>query len=275
MDLEGWSWAALKTCFYIPQMRIMLDAGLPFNGVPGSVFLTHTHSDHSNNLHLLLVNPPPEKIKIFVPTARPGDTPTGELVSNYIESLYRLSTYCHRTPKALSRCEIIECKSGTTFEMEIRKKRMEIRVIRCYHTVPCVGYGFTELRRKLKDEYLGMEGKEIGKLRKEGVDIYRTEPFPFFCYLGDSTAQVFEDSHIFNYPTIITECTFLLPEHYQEAIEDRHTHWNDIYPIIASHPENRFVLYHFSCRYKASEINDFFKKYREELPNLVVWVKKS
>lgn len=45
----------------------------------------------------------------------------------------------------------------------------KIAVFDCNHTVPCVGYGLSELRQKLKPEYGNLSGSEIGTLKKKGI----------------------------------------------------------------------------------------------------------
>lgn len=80
------------------------------------------------------------------------------------------------------------------------------RVVRCDHSVDCVGYMFFLSKQKLLPEYLGtfhsflllnsslqgLDGKTIGKLRRDGVEISTTVHTPVFSFLGDTTAQVFE-----------------------------------------------------------------------------------
>ena len=57
----------------------------------------------------------------------------------------------------------IELKKGAT--------DIAVDVLAMDHSVPCVGFAFFERRKKLKDEYKGLAGGEIGKLRKAGVEV--------------------------------------------------------------------------------------------------------
>ena len=83
----------------------------------------------------------------------------------------------------------------------------------------------------MKKEYTGTPGKELGKLRKEGVQIDEEYNIPLFVYCGDTSASVFEQTPwLFDYPVIITECTFLYPDSdevdlLEKAEKDGHTHW--------------------------------------------------
>ncbi|AYV76769.1 MAG: beta-lactamase superfamily domain [Terrestrivirus sp.] len=62
------------------------------------------------------------------------------------------------------------------------------------------------------------------------------------------------------FPTMIIECTYLLPEHRGLALDNRHMHWNALEPYIRGHPNTTFILIHFSNRYAPKFIDDFFKK---------------
>lgn len=57
---------------------------------------------------------------------------------------------------------------------------------------------------------MGTPGRELGRLRKEGVEIEEEFFHPLFAYLGDSSIKVYEENpELFDYPVIITECTFI------------------------------------------------------------------
>ena len=48
--LQGFSIAGYRTNFYIPQLNLMLDAGISANFTPKKIFITHSHADHIANL---------------------------------------------------------------------------------------------------------------------------------------------------------------------------------------------------------------------------------
>jgi ribonuclease BN (tRNA processing enzyme) len=88
------------------------------------------------------------------------------------------------------------------------------------------------------------------------------------CNDAKDTQNYFETSepiYTFNttfdkFPTMIIECTYLLPEHRGLALDNRHMHWNALEPYIREHPNTMFVLIHFSNRYAPKFIDEFFKK---------------
>ena len=82
---------------------------------------------------------------------------------------------------------------------------------------------------------------------------------PLVLFAFDTTIKAFHDTpELLTYKTIVTECTFLYPEHQELAVSSMHIHWKDIRPIIESHPNVTFILTHFSARYTDSDIESFF-----------------
>lgn len=156
-----------------------------------------------------------------------------------------------------------------------------VEVFHCYHSVSCVGYGFLQMKKKMKPEYVGMEGKQLGQLRRQGVEIDYLYENPMFVFMGDTTAQFYVDQaelekegkeNVFRYPLIITECTFLGTDadDAERANKTKHTLWPELKPFIESHPNITFVLIHFSHRYSEKTIREFFAK--EKLANVVAFV---
>lgn len=108
---------------------------------------------------------------------------------------------------------------------------------------------------------------------------------------------------LFNYPTIVTECTHLYKQAQpknkigttaeEEDPEEFNTHtcWDSLYPIgfsvfskwfqlhvtVKRNKGTTFVLIHFSLRHKESEIKSFFQDVRAqdpELTNIIPWTHK-
>lgn len=65
------------------------------------------------------------------------------------------------------------------------------------------------------------------------------------------------------------ECTFIDIEELDRAIGTKHIHWNHLEEYVINHPDITFILYHFSSRYKAQYIDEFFLKLN--IPNVVIW----
>ena len=94
------------------------------------------------------------------------------------------------------------------------------------HSVPCRSFGFCEFIKSLKDEYRSLEGKKLGELRRSGVQLENFSYKPRFIYIGDTNERVFEmNPEIFEYKSIIVECTFLYEDDIEQAKVTKHCHW--------------------------------------------------
>ena len=275
-SLCGYSLAALRTNFYIKELGIMFDAGLAAPApLLNHLFITHCHSDHIANLpfHIYSYNQK-EKIKIYIPKE------ITTLIKNYIESAYLLSSYTFPEQLGIKNEELylynfyglVECSENMSFNVEIKKKMYKIETFKCFHSVPCLGYGISEIRKKLKEEYKNLKGKEIAELRKKNVEINDEVYIKFIYYLTDTDKEILKNEEIYKYKTIVIECTFFKDEDYDNACKTKHIHWKDIEEYIKNHKDNNFILIHFSQRYDKSEIENFFENYIKDFPNLIPWI---
>lgn len=268
--LTGYSRASKNTSFYIPEMKIMLDCGIENEYIPDHIFVTHCHADHSKNIPLNLVQlgniknkENTKKINFYVPQQMQNIT------REFIHVYYVMSKN-NPNHKVHNKYNLIGVTENTRMPLIIRNKKYIIDIIKCFHTVPCVGYGFIEVRTKLKDEYKDLTREDIIKLKKTGVDIQQEIEVPLFCYLGDTDERVFVNNVVDKYPVIIIECTFIHPDQLENAKNKKHIHINNIENILMTHTDKMFILYHFSDRYEREEIIEFFNK--KNYKNVIIWI---
>ncbi|MEV0236007.1 MBL fold metallo-hydrolase [Nonomuraea sp. NPDC050786] len=270
--LTGYSRANDKTFFHIPELRCALDAGLCEGRQPETVFLTHTHHDHSKDLDYLASRP--SGADIYVPAeALP-------YVEAYLRASAELNHAAAYDPALAPAGRVHGVRPGDEFTFGSRGHH--VRVVRCEHKVPCVGYAFSatgkellpefqELRRTLTEAGRGAEfGRVIARKRQEGVAVDRQVRRPLFAFLGDTHVSVFErNPWLFTYPVVITECTFLYDSELPRADRVGHTVWSRLKPVVEAHPDTLFVLTHFSLRHSDQEVHDFFQ--REGHDNVLAW----
>lgn len=201
--LTGYSRANDKTFFHIPELRCSLDAGLCEGRQVDTVFLTHTHHDHSKDLDYLASKSP----DIYVPAdAVP-----------YVESYLRASAELNHGPAydpALANHRLHGVRQDDEFTFG--RRGHHVRVVECEHKVPCVGYAFSERTTTLRPEYAELRQtlnpQEFGRLmaqkRRDGLQVDQEVLRPLFAFLGDTHVNVFaRNPWLFDYPVLITECT--------------------------------------------------------------------
>jgi ribonuclease Z len=172
-------------------------------------------------------------------------------------------------PNIHNKYKLFGTNYGDRFFTQIKKMPYVIDVFKSFHTVPCMSYGFSEIRTKLKPELKEIPQNELEKLKLSGIEITNTIEVPQFCYIGDTDERVFTNPIVQKFPTVIVECTFLYDEHVKNAKKDKHMHWTKLKPFIESNPSTTFILIHFSSRYSDEDIIEFFKD--KKLDNMIIW----
>jgi len=269
LSLEGYSVASRETCFHIPELNIFLDCGLNTNLCPKMIFISHGHLDHFKALPGTIVEEECNA-KIFVPVPIKTD------IQNYIRSAFSVGR-----PRPNERiCNIIDNIEGVYPNQElilnIKNHDWKVDIIRCFHSTPTDGFGFSELRKKLKPEFKELEGREIAKLKQEGVEITEIIEYPQFCYLGDTDQRIFENDILLKFPVIMIECTFLNQEDIRNAKKKRHMHWIYLESYIRMNFQIKFVLFHFSAKHNTRDIIGFFEQYIDQespdyMDNIFLW----
>ncbi|KAI5460139.1 beta-lactamase-like protein [Mariannaea sp. PMI_226] len=289
--LTGKSRAAWYTSFVIPQLNLLLDAGVCVNKLrPKHVFLTHGHSDHTlQSPSFVKREDPPD---VFCP-AEMSKVFDDFILANTMLNLGGLiqPSDAEQTDPAtkhenghggteLTRNEWLNThithpvRHGDVVPLR-RVKDMTATVFNCDHSVPCVGYVFSITSNRLKPEYSSLTGPEIKALRQSGTEITKAHSTPVFAFLGDTTAATLAAEPEWlreGIPVVITECSFLGDEHREQADKTKHTIWSDLEKVIRKWPRTTFVLTHFSLRYKDEDIRRFFSELDSPPANIVVWV---
>lgn len=266
----GYSRSAFRTGFYIPELNLLLDAGPQCFNKPDCILISHTHIDHVACLPLTLIEDVHSNhtVEIYGPLAAES------YVKNYVYSMFSLNAMAN-----INHCQGWFGYNGVEAHQELsslmlNKTELIIEVLECDHAVPTVSYGISEMKTKLRDEYSGLTGKEIAKLRSEGIDVSQKVQQKKLAYVCDTSIAVFDlNKTILEYATIFIECTFLYPDEYDNAKATKHIHWSQLKPFIKNNPNNFFVLFHFSQRYRDCEIEEFLKKEMEEneIKNMYWW----
>lgn len=263
-----YSWAARNTFLYIPELKIAFDAGLSTEYNPSTFFISHAHYDHVRDLpSYFMDNKSPT---IIVPVS------SADNVKTYVMSALAMSK--HNVKQNTNMNIITTSPRDNQFMpniMTFNNVNFKIELFECTHSVQTTGYGFIKLQPKLKNEFIGKDQKEIDNAKKNGIEICAINEFYEFVVLGDTNHKIFyEDSQCtkFNknlekYSVIIVECTFLLDDKQKDAKNKKHMLWSNLYKYIEKHPNQKFMLYHFSMCYTSEFIVQFFEELN--LPNVI------
>ena len=258
--LQGFSVAGYRTNFYIKELGIMLDAGIlaPFNAT--HIFITHSHADHIANIPFHLMGKIQTRRTLYCPQSAVDD------IDRYIRSLYTATNGGIDTWEARRNHITIGVEPYNFINITIKSKNYIVEIIKCDHTVDSVGYGFINLKRKLKKELIRRHPKQLKELSDS--EKYDYKPDYEFCYLGDTSCEILEDEMLERYNSIMIECSFIHDDELERSTLTKHIHWQQLKPYVIKYPNKIFYLYHFSMRYEPETILEFFKN--ENLSNVVV-----
>lgn len=283
VTLTGYSRSNDKTFFDLPQLRCCIDAGLCEGRQPDTIFLTHTHNDHVADIEFMAGKS--TGVDLYVPAQ------AAPYVERYIKTRRELNHVAAFDPTLAGELRLHPVVDDQRISLG-KRGAYEVRVFECIHKVPCVGYAFSRRKTRLLPELVALRkqleaagelkafGKHLGQMRKRGEAIEEVYMEPMFAFVGDSHASVF-DRHpwLFDYPVIITECTYLDDNERERANRVGHTVWSQLQPHIVGHPQTTFVLIHFSLRHSDRQVVEFFEQQAQVidggLANVVVWANKE
>jgi ribonuclease Z len=260
LAIEGVSIAGRESFYKVPAFRALLDFGrAPEDTVPyATVCLTHGHLDHAAGLahhasRRLLDGMPPARV--FVPEEASADF-EGWLA------------FAQRLEKVDYGLHVTAAQPGATFRL---RNDLEMTILPGRHRVPTVGYLFSEVKHKLKEEFSGLSGEEIGALRARGVDVAARQTNPLLAYPGDCGPAIFDAApELFSARVLLIECSFLLPEDRDRAVAYEHLHLQDFVDRAELFQNEAIVLTHFSQRYRVAEIREALGSLPETLAGRVI-----
>ena len=244
IPIEGVSIAGHESFYKLPTLRALLEFGRAPEDVVGyaTACVSHGHLDHMAGLahyasRRRLADLP--TARVLVPAEAAPD------VSRWIDACQRLEHFEYDL-------EVVPASPGDRLRL---RNDLDLTVLPGRHRVPTVGYLFSEVRHKLRDELAGKEGAEIAALRASGVEVTRPERLPLLAYPGDCSPEIFEVCpELFAARVLLIECSFLLPEDRGRAREYGHIHLDDVVANADRFENEAVVLTHFSQRYSPSEI---------------------
>jgi ribonuclease Z len=206
------------------------------------IFISHFHGDHSLGMTYYIAHRNLAKLetgKIYIPAQ----------AYDQAQALIRSQAALEQARRDY---ELIPVEAGMHVDF---RRQMQMKIFATDHRIPSVGFEVLETRSKLKPEYTGLNQQQIVQLKREGHEIVYSVRMSRMAYVGDSTIKVFEwHPEIMETEILITECTFLADDHYEEAHKRKHIHIRDLVHYLPAIKSQYIVLMHFSMRYTRQEI---------------------
>jgi ribonuclease Z len=173
-------------------------------------------------------------------------------------------------------CKVVGLAPGARMPVG---KGLQAQAFRTPHrAVASQGYALFRTKSKLKAEFAGVDGQEIGRLKRSGVQVTDEVETLELAWTSDTKAEIFEqEPWILQAERLILESTFVTDENsIEEAKLKGHTHLKE---IIARADQltvpKSILLTHFSARYVDWEIPKAMEQLPEGLKDRVQWITKG
>jgi len=234
----GYSVAGEETVVQVPELNVCFDIGrCPYFALTSDIIcITHGHMDHLAGLPYYLS-------QRYFQGMKPGTILLPAELEKPVDQLLRCWRDVERQGTPF---KLIPMKPGQLHEV---RRDFGIRAVATHHGGPSLGYVLISIREKLKQEYYGIEGAELAKMKKRGVEIqYRLE-VPLVAYLGDTTlGSVFDDPDVQNAEILLTEVTFFEADHRTKAKLGRHLHLEQFLQVLPKLKNRDVILIHVTRR---------------------------
>jgi len=245
LTVEGWSRAAVQSCWRIPELKLGFDLGASpwdFMGTP-NWFVSHAHLDHIAALPVYVARRRMMKMEpptVFVPV-------------ECFEDVKKLLLIFQRLDRGRQICNLIPVEAGQEFEIS---RDHVVSAWATTHTIPSCGFVVWDRRQKLRDEFIGLPGEKIKELKFSGVAITREVRTPLVAYTGDtSPAGLDACPAAFDAKILIAELSFIRASHRREKIHKfGHMHMDDFIERREKFKNELLIVGHFSTRYHPSEV---------------------
>jgi ribonuclease Z len=150
-------------------------------------------------------------------------------------------------------CELIPLRENQEIDLT---RELTVTTHAMKHSIPALGFIVWEKRRKLKQEFAHWSGEQIRDARLSGVEVTSETRIPLVAYTGDTApAGLDRNPDMFRAKILITEMTFLAPDHRKDLIhKDGHMHLDDFVDRKDTFQNEQIICGHFSVRYNKAQI---------------------
>ena len=237
-SIVGYSVAGEESIIIVPELDVCFDIGkCPREALAiNHVLLTHAHTDHSAGLLYYFAQRDFQGIANGLAL----------LPENLLDATEDLLSAWGRFEGHVPPYQLEAMTPGKVFEV---RRGLEAIAFNTPHVPGSLGYALVDVRHKLKDEYIGLEGPDLVALKKKGTEITRRVDMPLVAYLGDTAKRNYSDlPFVRDARALLVECTFFDDDHTSRARAGRHIHIDDLPGILEGMNNERIIITHVTRR---------------------------
>jgi ribonuclease Z len=264
--LAGYSVAGEESVIVVPELDVVFDIGrCPREAMRvDHVLLSHGHMDHAAGMAYYFSQRDFQGIGGGVAL----------MAHSIVDPLENLMDAVARVEGHPSPHQFVGMGDGDDYEI---RRGLIARAFATRHIGNSLGFSLIDVRQKLKDEFIGLDGPELVELKKKGIEITRRVEMPLVTYLGDTAkANYSAIPHVRDSKVLLIECTFFDDDHISRARAGKHLHVTDLAEVLEGMNNERIILTHVTRRTNLSEARHILKKtlpanIRERVTFLMSW----
>ena len=249
-NLAGYSVAGEESLIIAPELDCCFDIGkCPREALHvNHVLLSHGHMDHVAGLPYYFSQRDFQGI----------GGGTAIVPADLVGPLEDLMVAFGRVEGHVAPHRFVGLRPGEDFEI---RRGLVARAFATKHLVASLGFSVIDIRQKLKDEFVGLEGPQLVELKKRGVEITRRVEMPLVAFLGDTGKMNYSNlPHVAGAKALLIECTFFDDDHIRRARAGKHVHVTDLPEMLEGMNNEKIIIIHVTRRTNMSVARTILRK---------------